>query len=500
MGGAMAAITGQGESFFQNPAALATLNEHEILTFHEPLLLDSNYDSAGYTNPVGLHNSFGAAFARLGTGNILKTTTNVQALSTFSSEQLQGILGYGFRAIDKLDFGGAVKYFHEQLDTYQGSGVGADVGLLYHFTDRTQDFGTLGYRNITLGFSVSNILQPQTKLFQLSDQPARVYRPALSYFYQSSPDNALWLDVEGEIKQEGGNQVQAGLEYGFKKTLFGRVGYDGTNPTAGVGLKLYGLELDYAYNQTGLGSLNSFSLTYSFGRYQDPLDAQKISLLKWVAHSYGQDNDYDPAIKAWQNVLREFPDDPEAPPAIQDLQHKRQNEVNDQLQLARAAMSRADFERAIPLIAKVLSLDPGNRDARELLRAVENKTQVSTNYTRGVEAYSREDYALAVQYLQMVYDVDSHYRDVNFLYHDAQSHYLPLESMSKDSTDLYARGVNFYTNGNYRKAIEAWEQVEEKNPKNFLVRRNIEEAKSRLKDKAVSDSSPADHPQTKGKP
>src|ERR1035438_9665542 len=70
MGGAMAAITGQGESFFQNPAALATLNEHEILTFHEPLLLDSNYDSAGYTNPVGLHNSFGAAFARLGTGNI----------------------------------------------------------------------------------------------------------------------------------------------------------------------------------------------------------------------------------------------------------------------------------------------------------------------------------------------------------------------------------------------------------------------------------------------
>ncbi|HTC21638.1 MAG TPA: tetratricopeptide repeat protein, partial [bacterium] len=124
------------------------------------------------------------------------------------------------------------------------------------------------------------------------------------------------------------------------------------------------------------------------------------------------------------------------------------------------------------------------------------RTLLSTNYTRGVETYSREDYALAVQYLEMVYEVDPHYRDVNFLYHDAQSHYLPLESMPKELTELYAQGVNDYMAGDYQKAIEVWDQVLDKSPKNFLVRRNIEEARSRLKDKTVPDSpSPASQEQ-----
>ncbi len=49
-------------------------------------------------------------------------------------------------------------------------------------------------------------------------------------------------------------------------------------------------------------------------------------------------------------------------------------------------------------------------------------------------------------------------------------------------TELYAQGVNDYMAGDYQKAIEVWDQVLDKSPKIFLVRRNIEEARSRLKD------------------
>src|ERR1041385_2733720 len=41
MGGAAVAVTGDGDSFFENPATLATLNQNEILTFHAPLFLDT---------------------------------------------------------------------------------------------------------------------------------------------------------------------------------------------------------------------------------------------------------------------------------------------------------------------------------------------------------------------------------------------------------------------------------------------------------------------------
>jgi tetratricopeptide (TPR) repeat protein len=170
------------------------------------------------------------------------------------------------------------------------------------------------------------------------------------------------------------------------------------------------------------------------------------------------------------------------------------------LRLANSAISRGDFEKAIPFIAKAMSLDPGNPEAKKLLNLVDKKNFVSANYTRGVEAYSKDDYGLAVQYLQMVYETDPQYRDVASLYHDAQSHYQPLESMSKEMTDLYAKGVDYYMNGDYANAIDVWQKVLEKNPKNYLVQRNIEDAKSRVKDKVPPGTISPANPETKNKP
>jgi tetratricopeptide (TPR) repeat protein len=485
MGDTSVAITGSGDSFFGNPASLATLKQQEILTFHAPLFVDTIYDSIGYVRPMGSHEGFGLAFARLGTSNILETQNTIQAVSTFSSQQLEGLAGYGFRLIDKVDFGATVKYLMQQIDTYQGSGMGIDLGLLYHLSDNPKDFSQIGYRNFTFGFAASNVLQPQTKLIETTDQPIRIYSPAVSYLWFPSRKDSLWLTFEGEVPEPGNILFKAGAEYGINHMIFIRAGFDGTNPTVGAGLNVSDFEFDYAYNQSDLGALNRFSLSYHFETYRDPLQTQKIDLLKWVANSYTKTNEYDPAIQAWKNVLREFPDDEESRRAIQELQKRRAKALKDQIAEAKAAIARRDFDRALPLIAKIFSLDPGNPEAKDLLKQVDKNLLISTNYLRGVESYTKEDYGSAVQYLQMVYELDPHYRDINFLYHDAQSHYLPLESMSKDLTDLYAKGVSFYMNGQYQKAIDTWEKVLEKNPKNFLVQRNLEEARNRLKDKGA---------------
>ena len=166
---------------------------------------------------------------------------------------------------------------------------------------------------------------------------------------------------------------------------------------------------------------------------------------------------------------------------------KRKDAVKDQIGEARRAALRGDYDKALPLLAKVLSLDPGNPEAKDLLKQVDRKMVLSTDYVKGVEAYSKEDFAAAVEYLRLVYETDPHYRDVGFLYRDAQSHYMPLESMSKELTDLYAKGVDFYMAGNYAKAVEVWEKVLEKSPKNFLVQRNLEDAAARLRENSGVD-------------
>src|SRR5581483_1440002 len=84
MGNATVALTGEGDSFFENPASLATLNIHQVLTFHAPLFLDTLYDSLAYTHPIAAHSSFGLSAARLAVDGVPETTTNILAVSSFT--------------------------------------------------------------------------------------------------------------------------------------------------------------------------------------------------------------------------------------------------------------------------------------------------------------------------------------------------------------------------------------------------------------------------------
>jgi tetratricopeptide (TPR) repeat protein len=154
----------------------------------------------------------------------------------------------------------------------------------------------------------------------------------------------------------------------------------------------------------------------------------------------------------------------------------------------KAALAKGDVESALPVISRILSLDPENKEAREFLKQVDRKLLVSTNYVAGVEAYGREDYAGAVEFLGMVFEVDPKYRDVAFLYKDAQSHLQPLQGMPKELTELYAKGVDLYMAGQYAKAVEVWEKVLAQNPKNFLVQRNLEEARAKMREGGASRS------------
>jgi hypothetical protein len=339
MGGVGVAFAGDGSSFFINPATLATQTEQEILTFHSPLLADSSYDALGFILPVGPHTSFGAAIERVSTSGILQTTDSISSVSTIADEQLQGLFGYGFQLEDGFSVGGNFKYVRQQLGSYQDNGMGVDLGALYQFGRTGKDFSQFGLNNIAIGFSVSNVVAPENHLFSITDQPVRVYRPAISYHFQSLDlSSSLWLGVEGQMEQGGTNHVLAGLEYGWNNLLFGRVGFDGVSPTAGAGVRLSGLEFDYAFNQRDLGALQRFSLTYSFGQYHNPLDGQKMNTMKFIAKTYDRENEYDAAIQAWKSEASQFPDDPEGPAAIKSLQDRREKAIQGNIAEGREAL------------------------------------------------------------------------------------------------------------------------------------------------------------------
>jgi len=483
MGSALSAMTGEGDGFYWNPAVLAQLQRNEIQTFHTSLFFDTIYDSAAYLHPLGSAGSFGVAFARVGTDLLSLTAGNQQSLGTFSFEQLQGLAAYGFTLDGGLDLGAGVKYIRQDSGTSQGDGVGVDLGILYRFARDAKAFSKIGLDNLTVGLSMTNLLRPSPKMSLTGDSPARTLRASLAYRIDPSPNDTLWIGLEADGPDSGGvTFFRGGVEYGWNGMVFGRAGFDGVGPTAGAGFRWSGFEVNYAFNQRDLGALHRFSLTYRFGGYKDPLSAKRIELLKWVAKSFSKPGEYAPAIQAWKNVLREFPRDGEAKRALEGLLEAQRRDVDAKVKAIKIALAKGDVEAALPLISKLQAIDPDNPQAKEFLKQVDRKLLVSTNYVAGVEAYGREDYQSAVEFLGMVHEVDPKYRDVSFLYTDAQSHLQPLQGMPKELTELYAKGVDHYMAGHYQEAIGVWEQVLAKNPKNFLVQRNLEEARNKLKD------------------
>jgi len=490
MGDAGVALTGDGGGNLQNPALLSTINQEELLTFHAPLFVDTIYDSLGFVQPLSGTSGIALSLSRLGVDNILQTQNNIQAISTFSTQEWEATASLGFEIYPGLGLGVLMKGIQEQIGSYQGEGVGLDAGLVYRLASSNLDYSKIGLSNLDVGLGVANVISPQVTLYQTSDQPAQIIRPSLGFRYDVSPHgDRLWITLEGEMTQGGSSLVKAGAEYSFQNTFFARAGFDGVSPTAGAGVSLSGFELDYAYNQRDLGTLHRFSLAYRFGEYLDPVRAQKMDLLKWVARSYDQDNDYDAALKAWANVKKENPDDPDAADATQKIKQRRDEQVANLMKEARPAMQKGDYAKGIPLLGRVLALDPSNTEAKFMLKHIDQSRVVESDYLSGVEAFRHENYKEAADYLKEVYDVSPDYRDTAFLLRDAESRYEPLETLSKDVSDLYSKGVEFYMKGQYAEAIAVWQKVLARSPNNRLVQRNLEEARGRMGNSGAASGS-----------
>jgi tetratricopeptide (TPR) repeat protein len=235
-----------------------------------------------------------------------------------------------------------------------------------------------------------------------------------------------------------------------------------------------------------LGGSQRFSLCYRFGAVKDLRSSQRLIALKWIAHTFTDLKQYPEALKAWENVREEFPEDAEAAQGIADVTQKRDQDVTETLAGVRKLMAENQTAQAIPGLTRVLSLDPGNAQAKQLMHQADEKVFMAQNYMTGFECYNRGDYRGAVIAFEVVYRRDPQYRDVARLWSDAKSHYEPLAGMSEELSRLYGRGVSEYLKGHYAQAIEIWQKVLAKSPNHFIVQRNIAEAQARLKDARIT--------------
>jgi hypothetical protein len=256
-----------------NSAGLGFLQKKEVTFMHAMWFQDIFYDYGALAWPINGIGTVGLSVFYLNAGKFDKygfaadgvTPVN---LGTFSASSLAASLAFSRPILSFLSAGMNIKMINESIESFSAGSVAVDLGALYKTP----------IPNLNVGLNVQN-LGPSLGFEQAFSLPINV---RLGVGYKPAPNITVDTDYTQPIETAGLWSI--GGEYGYRDTLFVRMGYryqgaidynqtySGYGPAIASGLNL-GLGLralknytaDYAYAPYGfLGTTHRFSLSLKF--------------------------------------------------------------------------------------------------------------------------------------------------------------------------------------------------------------------------------------------
>ncbi len=286
MGGAFTAVADDPSATFWNPAGLGQTRARELMLMHAERfgdLVDRSF--AAFVMPTdwsllgGQGGGFGVSLIRLGIDDIPFTEHLMDQLDLdgdgivddtevvgilepalqdqirFKSDQEYALsFSYGERRGRWL-LGGNLKFIRQSVGGYSSLGIGADLGAMRPGLWGDLDFG-LKLQDITTTYLSWSTGHNET--IYPAVVPAFAYRwqlPAARMQVLLASSFETRFENRGEADQWSTGAVSVnshwGLEVGFSQRVFVRggldSGFEAENITAGAGLRLHPLTVDYAY-------------------------------------------------------------------------------------------------------------------------------------------------------------------------------------------------------------------------------------------------------------
>ena len=256
MGQAFSAVADDINTLSFNPAGLGNIRSAQVGYGYENFVAGVQYDFIGLALPVGNAGVLGLGYIDMGTAPFNSTAN--PSTPAVSAEDRAFIAGWG-RSFYDFHVGIAGKYIQRQLDTVQGNGWGVDLGLRYRPAP-----------NWTLAASLMN-LGPGVQLSSLEPLPTLV-NAGLAWTAVEQPFHSLTFAGNGTFNlATNTQQFGVGAEYWYQDAFALRAGYvlnsldlgGDFNPdgfSAGAGIKLSFVELDYAFQPLNtIGMVHRFS-------------------------------------------------------------------------------------------------------------------------------------------------------------------------------------------------------------------------------------------------
>ena len=423
LGSAGAAFPDDPSAFYWNPAGMTVVQERGAGFSLTTLFEGTQYNFVGYVHPTMDVGVFGVGVARIGTDGITETHWDRGAVvegGEWSYWWGKLTLSYARMLVKGFSAGINFDVHRQVMGPNSANGYGLDVGIHYRFP---QEGGLL--QNLFLGCNWSNALRPRLKLGTLSEPIPYTIRGGIAkaFFFRREADRWLLLaDVEkGEDRR---TRYHVGMEYGWSGSVFLRGGLDNGRLAFGGGLRYRNFQIDYGTTQIA---------DPEFPR------SHRFTLVLYIGKS----------IPDQRRLLEEQRRQEIQSRIDEQMEVTRQRRITEGLQTGKEYLDRGDYFNARLEFARVLAEDKENAEAQRLLALTREKEQEQQRI-----------------------------RDEELIGQDREK-----EKRQRDNTfvnERFNEGLEALEEGDFKRAIERWEQALQRDPDNPQINTYIQQARAEL--------------------
>lgn len=348
-------------AFGNNPATFS-LNPTFGFSFTErPLPAPSSHIiTAGTAIPFGARKNFAIGYDDLRVGGIEGYDASGNPTGTFTYHDRTIAVGYAHKLRRLLAVGGDLMYRRLSYESSSYSAMTADLGIVVNPIPQ-------GYRIqkkygiLTLGLSLSDIL------IEDLDYPSGYYETPLgvnlgaAWSKEFIKNNEITIALEHSTNEIGAFHL--GFEYSYAYTVHGRIGYDGVNPTFGVGFSQNLFDFDYALIKTELGYEHVATFSLYPGRDVRAEAEKRRTIEKWIieGRAYFEAGSYELAVRRFNNVLEWEPDNETA------KQYLIRAKYEGYLEEGRSFLDKGNWDRARRAFNAALNIMPGDFLAQQYI-------------------------------------------------------------------------------------------------------------------------------------
>jgi hypothetical protein len=303
-GGAFVATADEPLGAVWNPAGISFLYQNEAHFETARLFEGTALHSASFALPSRRLPSLALTFLAMNSGDFQRTDELNDPLGTFSAGDLAVLLTASKALSPRLAAGMNLKMVRQSVESYDGTGLGADLGLLYDVTPA-----------LRVGASLINVGGPSITLRDTKETYPGLFRGGFSArLFGGKGIFSAELDANGSR----GTSLHGGAEYWLYPQVGVRLGMDASSPAGGISYRLpSGLQVDYGLSDEDLGVTHRIGISYRFGGFFassiadppvfSPLGQQSVTKFELKSKTKAETKDWDLEIADKSNqVVRRF--------------------------------------------------------------------------------------------------------------------------------------------------------------------------------------------------